>query len=363
MKKTKTSKITLFQALLIYIMALYSPFVRYMTGTSIFGAHQAAWLVFSCSLIVFIPLVYILYKITKKFEGQSLHDIFCRIMGKAIGKVFCLLYLVWMFILLALYIKYAGEKVITSSFVGTDINLVMFLLVATVGVILRWGLSVLSRMNKVIYAMVLAQFIIIILLLFFNFDSKNVTPISTLDIGPVFASIIYPLTVTSYITPMFIFNDQIRYDKKNIGKFAYTVIFLTIAATLMVLATLGIFGYRLAEKLTFPLLTAVENMGIMGATSGLDSLFISIWMIAEYITVSFFAYGIVRLIKYLFNLKNEVPVLTAVLGFALFFAIYLNSDIFELVLFSRYVTYYFNLSLFVGVPIILFIIAKIRKLV
>lgn len=363
MKKTKTSKITLFEALLIYMLALYSPFVRYVAGASIYGAHQAGWLVFLCSLIVYIPLIYILYKITKKFEGQSLHDIFCKIMGKLIGKVLCILYIVWMLVLLGLYIKYAAEKVVTSSFVGTDINLIMFLLVATVGVMLRWGLSVLSRMNKMIYAMVLIQFIIIIVLLLSNFNGENVTPISTLDIQPVLGSIVYPLTVTAYITPMFIFNDQIKYDKKSLGQFAYTTIFLTVAATLIVMSVLEIFGYRVAEKLTFPLLTAVENMAIMGATSGLDSLFISIWMVAEYITVSFFAYGIVRLLKNLFNLKNEVPVLTAVLGFGLFFAIYICTDVFELILFSREVSPYFNISLFIGVPFILFIIAKVRKLV
>lgn len=361
MNKAKTSKISLLQALLIYIMALYSPFIRYVTSTSIMGAQQAGWLVFACSLVVFIPLVYILYKITKTFEGKSLHDIFCRVMGKPIGKFICVLFIAWMLVLLSLYIKYASGKIVTSAFVGTDVNLIVFLLALIVGVMLRWGLQVLARMNKIVYILVLGQFLIIMLLLIMNFNGKNLTPISTLDIEPVLTSTIYPLTITSYITLMFIFNDQIKYDKKNSGKFVFTVVFLTIAQTLVVFSVLGIFGYRLAEKLTYPVLRAVENISI--ETAGIDSLFISIWMIADYITISFLAYGIVRLLKYLFKLSNEVPVLTAVLGFAVFFAMYLSSHVFELVLFSRTIVVIFNLSLFIGIPFILFITAKVRKLV
>lgn len=361
MIKAKTSKISLLQALLIYIMALYSPFIRYVTSTSILGAKQAGWLVFLCSLVVFIPLVYILYKITKTFEGKSLHDIFCRVMGKPIGKLICVLFIVWMFVLLALYIKYAAGKIVTSAFVGTDVNLIIFLLALIVGVMLRWGLQVLSRMNKIVFILVLSQFLLIMFLLIMNFNNKNLTPISKLDIEPVLTSTIYPLTITSYITLIFIFNDQIKYDKKNSGKFVFTVVFLTITQTLVVFSVLGLFGYRLAEKLTYPLLRAVENISI--ETAGIDSLFISIWMIADYITISLFAYGIVRLLKNLFNLGNEVPVLTAVLGFAVFFAIYISSHVFELVLFSRTIVVIFNLSLFIGIPIILFITAKLRKLV
>lgn len=361
MIKAKSSKISLFQALLIYIMALYSPFIRYVTSTSIVGAEQAGWLVFTCSLVVFIPLLYILFRITKTFEGKSLHDIFCKILGKPIGKFLCVLFIVWMFVLLALYIKYASGKIVTSAFVGTDVNLIVFLLALIVGIMLRWGLQVLARMNKIVLILVLSQFLLIMVLLVMNFNGKNLTPISTLDIEPVLTSTIYPLTITSYVTLLFIFNDQIKYEKKNKGKFVFTVVFLTVTQTLMCLSVLGIFGYRLASKLTYPLLRAVENISI--ETTGIDSLFISIWMIADYITISFLAYGIVRLLKYLFNLSNEVPVLTAVLGFAVFFAIYLSSHVFELVIFSRTIVVFFNLLLFIGIPFILFITAKIRKLV
>ena len=68
MEKQINKKITLLQALLIYIVAIYDPFIRYNTKMSIQNAHQAGWLSFIFSLVLFIPLLYALYKVTKKFE-------------------------------------------------------------------------------------------------------------------------------------------------------------------------------------------------------------------------------------------------------------------------------------------------------
>lgn len=363
MNNTKDQKITFLQSILIYIIADYTAAIRYISGRTAEIAHQAAWLSPVLSIVFFIPLLFMLYKIAKKFEGRSLYDILQTVFGKIIGVVFSFLFLIWLVMLDSLYLKYSAENLVTTEFIGTDKNLLMFLLVLIVGIMLRWGLAVISRMNKIIFILLLAQFLLLIFFLFLHFKVDYITPISTLDIIPVLKSIVYPLALWVYITPVFILNDQIIYDNKNKGKLIFTAGFLTMKEVLPILSLLGMMSYHLVAKFKLPFFSAVENISVFKSSAGLDSLFLSIWMLAEFITISFFTYCISRLVKNIFKLNNDVPALTAILGFILFFSVFFSGNSFQLSSFSTYIVPYINLSMGYLIPIILFVTAKIRKMI
>jgi len=362
MNTTSNNKIPLLNALLIFLTAMYTPCIRYFLNEAVGAADQAAWLSYLASLIVFIPLLYVLCRVMQAFEGQSLATIMCRVFGKFAGKAVAIALMLWLFVLLSLYIKYSGETLVTTVYVGTDIRFIMFLAVALTALFLRFGLPVISRMNTIIFAVAVLQYVIILVLLFINFDPRNVTPISTEDVGPVINSTIYPLTLSVYITFIFIFNDQIRFGNRYTGKFVFAATFLTSANTGTVLAVLGIFGANLINKLKFPFHSAVENIAVLSGNTGIESLFISIWMMIESMLILIFAYMVIRLLREICGLKRQVPLLTAVMGLAYAFAIYLCSDVFELLDFSKYVVPWFNLTFGLGIPFALFIVAKARKM-
>lgn len=360
--KERDEKITLLQALLVYLVAMHTASMRYTTSTTAGIAHQASWLSVPLSMIVYIPLVYMLFRVAKKFEGKSLHDIFCRVFGTFLGKTLCVLFLLWLMMLLALYLRYTSGNLVTTILVGTDEKLLNFMLVVTVGVMLRWGVAVIARMNKLIFVLILLQFAVTLFFLFLHFRADYITPISTLDIAPLIQSIVFPLTILVYITPLFIFNDRIRLDKKNAGKFVFTSAYITVINVLMMLALLGMVGYQLISKWRLPFFSAVENINIFNSSAGLDSLFMSIWMLAEFITVTFFTYCASRMIKGIFNLDGETPLLSPLLAFTMFFATYFSRDVFEITKFSANIAPYLNLSFGLLVPILLFFTAKIRKM-
>ena len=363
MNNNKKQKITLFGAILLFIAATYTPNIRYVSKIVIKYAHQAAWLVPVAALVLYIPLCYLIYRLSKAFENKSLHDMFCQVFGKAVGKALSVVLLLWSMVLLGLYIKYTGEKLVSSVYVGTDINLLTFLLVILVGFILRWGIKVMVRLNKFIYIIgVLHYFLINVAVLIINFSVENITPVSTLDIDPVLTSVPYAMTICVYMTCLLVFNDQIEYNKKRAGIFSFAVGFHTFAHVFILLAILGMFGYELANKTSYPFLMAVENLQFGNGSAGLESLFISALMLYEFVIVSFMTYVIVRLIRDIFGLTREVPVLTAVLGFGYFFSIFLCNNVFELVEFSEYVATPANLILWFGLPLLLFATAKIRKM-
>ncbi len=362
MNITSNNKISLKNALLIYFGALYTPSIRYLTRVMTLPASQAAWLSPAAAAIVFAPVLYMLCRVMKAFEGKSLVWIMCHVFGKFIGKTIAVVLALWLFILLSMYVKYVGETMISTVYVGTNIRLIQFIIVMLTAVMLRGGLPVFSRMSTILFAIALAQYLIIFALLLTQFEPQNLTPITANDIIPVMDSAVYPLSVFCYITYFFIFNDQIRFDKKYAGKFVIAGTFITSANTSMIAAVLGVFGASLIKKLKFPFHSAVENISVFGGGSSIESLFISIWLMLEFVLVSSLAYMVVRLLREIFGLKREIPLLTAMMGFTFVFSIYFCADVFQLLDFSQYVAPWFNVSLGTGIPFALFITAKIRNM-
>ena len=289
-----------------------------------------------------------------------------KVFGRIAGKIICTILLLWLMILLGLYIKYSGEKLVSTVYVGTDIRVLLFLLVVLVGIILRSGLETFERMNKLIFVLALTQFLFLCgALITTEFSVENITPISFSDIGPIFRSVPYPITIYVYFTFFLIFNDQIQYGKRSPLIISSAVAFEVIVNTILLLSVVGTLGWELTDKMAFPFLKATESiqMGSSANSGGFESLFISIWMVLEFVIVFFFAYIIVRLIRDIFQLKRPIPVLTAVLGFGYFFAIYICNDSYELFKFSEYIVPPVNLALGLCLPVLLFITAKVRKLI
>ena len=70
MKNNKKQKITLIGAVIILTCMTYSPNIRYITNMTAKYAHQAAWLVPAASLVLFVPLYYVLYSWLEDLRGK-----------------------------------------------------------------------------------------------------------------------------------------------------------------------------------------------------------------------------------------------------------------------------------------------------
>ncbi len=363
MVNTKDEKITLLQAFLIYIVIIHTAMLRYISAATAESAGQASWLSVIVCLIAFIPVLYMLGKTMIKFQGHSFHDILLSVFGRFIGKTLSIMYLFWVISLLGLYSRYAAEALTSTIFVQADTNLLLFIILLLTGIVLRWGLSVIARINKLIFVFVVANIAIVLFFLFLHFRPDYVTPISTLDIAPVLQSTVYPLAIYAYITPLFIFNDKIAYGRKNAGKFVFMTSFITVKHLLIMLAIIGMLGAPVVAKLKLPFFTAVQNISVFDSSAGLDSLFMSIRTMADFTLVAFFTYCVSRLIKNIFDLKSDTPLLTPILAFTFFFALYYTRSILGLALFSRYIVPYMNIAFGLALPVILFVTAKIRKMI
>lgn len=352
-------KITTLQAVLLFLIMVYSATMRAIPGYTINEAGQAAWLTPAVSILFFIMLVMIVKQFVTKYPNQSFADVTSKIMGRPLGKIIIVAYILWFLILLSLYVRFFDERLLSSIYPKADIKLFIIILLIVVGVVLRSGIVVLARMNKLIFAVVILQFTTIVLLMIKNVELCHLTPISQLDIVPVFKGTVGVMGIWVYFFFIFMISDKIMTSKDMHKNSVFSIIFSFVVSTVVIILVLGVFGMETVVQIPLPFLIAIKN--ISKEYSGLESLFISLWILADFIAISLFAYIIIRLLKSLFGLKDPMPLLSILLIFTFFLSLFLCNEVFELQAFSEKLGLPMNVIMGLVLPFIIFVTGKIRK--
>jgi len=327
------------------------------------SANQAGWLSPIFGLIPMVIIVLIVKVYVQKFPNTNYTDIMKKIVGKPIAKILTIVYIIWFSILLSLYFRYFGERLVSSVYATTDKNIFIIILLIVVGILLRSGITVVARMNKIIFVLVVAQFILIVALLISNVQFEKLTPISSLDILPAMKGSMPVAGLGVYLFFIFMLGNEIITNKGFSRNMLFAIAFVVIADTVLTIALIGTLGSNTLIITPLPLLSAVKNISQEGQFSGMESIFISFWILADFITVATFSYLIVKLYKSLFNLKEAMPLISPILLFTFILCQFLAAEIFELQNFSNKFGLQMNIVIGLVLPLILLGIAKLRKLV
>lgn len=352
-------KITMVQAVLLFLIMIYSATMRSIPAYVIEVAGQAAWLTPAVALLFFFVLFIIIKRFVTKYPNQPLANIICNIIGKPLGKIIIIIYIFWFLILLALYVRYFDERLLSSIYPDVDIKILPIIILVLVGIMLRSGIVVIARMNKIIFSVVAIQFFLIILLMIQKIDLRHITPISHFDIIPIFKGSAGVFEIWLYFFFLFMISDKIIIKKNMEKNVLFSIIFIFILTTLLLIMLLGVFGAKTLLQIPLPLLTAVKY--ISAEYSGFESLFLSVWIFADFITISIFAYIIIRLLKSLFELQNPMPLLSILLIFIYFLSLFISNEVFELHYFAQKIGFIGNMALGFGVPVLIFVAGKMRK--
>lgn len=352
-------KITMLQAVLLFLIMTYSATMRLVSHYTIEFAQQAAWLAPTATAVVLVILCLIIKLFTTKYPNENFADIICKVMGKPIGKVITALYVLWFIVLMSIYVRYFGERLLSSIYPNADIRVFLAILLIVVGIVLRSGIVVLSRMNKLIFPVVGLQFFIIMALLLKKVDVDFLTPISQKDIVPVLSSTPGVAGIWVYLFFVFMMSDKIMTHKSFKGNLWFSTVFIWFATTSIIVIFLGVFGAKTILQFPLPMLTAVKT--VSRDYTGFESLFLSLWILADFTTVAVFGYLTLRLLKSLFSLSNPVPLLSIILLFIYILSLFLCTEVFELQEMSMNISLPFNIFMGLAIPILVVVVGKIRR--
>ncbi len=354
-------KITIWQAVLLFVTLTASPTVRVVSGSTAREAKQAAWITPFIALFAFLIIVLVMHSMYRKYKEVSFMEIIYNITGSFIGKIIMIIYVINILILLALYIRFLAERLAMSIYPYIDIDIIIGIMLVVVAVVLRNGIENIARMNQIFFPLLLVSILIIIALMIPNVELKNLTPISYLDIEPIFIASLTPLAIWSYFTFIFFIGDKIK-ETENIKKYGImSAIFLFIITTVIIIASVGTLGHSIISRSPLSFFVAVKQISFFDFIERIEALLISIWILSDFIIISVFSYILLNIFKDTFKINEIKPLVNVFMVFAYILSLYIANSAFELTNFSNKFQIYANVIIGFVFPVIIWGVGKVRK--
>ena len=354
-------KITVRQAMILFIILFFAPAIRYIPLFSAGQAKQAAWLSPLFAFVAGMIYTAVWWVFLKKYEKQSFVDIIKDIMGKILGNIIIAIYFLWITIMLAYNLRIYAQRMISTVMTGVDIVVILIAMLLIVGYVLRSGLIPLAKMGELIIIALFTIFFILNFLILPEIQVKNFLPITYKDLVPAFTGSFGILAIFSYNILLMLFNDKIDHkgDFKRLS--TKTMILLSIMSLLVILIPLGTFGWSVLVKMPIPYLTAMSQISLFHVIERVESGVIMFWVFSDFILISLFAFTAIHILKLSFNLSNiHYTLFIYLLGIFLLSLIIASSDT-ELKVLSEKILTPFNIIMGLIIPILIFGVGKIRK--
>ena len=354
-------KISVQQAILLFLTMVYTPTVRVAGTYTATYANQAAWLCPVVSLPLLFLLLFVIQAFYKNNPNKSFMQITSNIVGDFLSKIIFCFYFIYLSILLALYIRYYAERLVTSLYASTTIDIFMICMVIIIFFIARTVIRVIARMNEVIFLLITIIFFTLIILLFPELEIDNVTPISYLDIYPVAKGSIGIIALWVYIFFLFMMGDRIEAIKEIKRKNVFVGSFLFSTTVIILFFSIGTLGSSVLKRTPLSFYVTVKQISLFNTIQRVESVLISTWILADFIIISMFTFIVLDIIKYLFHLSDVRQMIGIFLIFEYFLCKYLSINSFELQEFSSRIAVPANIIFGLIIPLIIFLIGKIRK--
>ena len=354
-------KISIRQTFLMFLVLACSPIIRYATGYSAAKARQAAWLTPLPAVITLFIMLYILNSLFIKHTEKSMMDVIYEIFGDWLGKVIVFLYFLWSLLLITLYLRYYVERLVGSTYPSIPMEFFLLITLLVIAYILPKGITVIGRMSEILFLIIFFSFIVLLVCLIPNIRLDSVMPVSTKEVLPILHGSLVTTAIGSYIFLMFFMGEFINDKAKILKTGISTVVFFILLSAIIIFEVIGTLTSSVVQRIPFSFLVAVKQISILDTIEKIESIVVGIFIFSDFILLSVLIFVSLNIIKSLFKLKDIKHLLNIFLVFIYFLTLGITINRFDLETFSTNFLIYINFTFGIFIPLILFIVGKIRE--
>lgn len=359
--KTAKDKISVRQLFFVFTIIVSSPTTRYLPKYSATKAEQAGWLSPIVSALPFIMLILIIDYLLNKFEGQSMSEIINSVLGKYLGKLIEVLYLLWALLLTAMYLRYYAERLTNTIYSNINNEVLILLTLIPIAYMLRSGFTVIARMSEILLPFIGTALVILSVFLLPKVRADNLLPVYFNDIVPIIKGSISTTAILAYVFLMFFLSDKVV-NLKSLRKFGYITTFVNIISIAAVtFIVIGVLGSSTVKRSPLPVLVSVKQISILDTIENIDAIVIAMWIFADFTLVSAMLVITLNLIKSVFKLSYTNPLINMLSILIYFLSMGISISRFELEAFSNSALTWINLVMGYGFPFVLFVLSMFKK--
>lgn len=363
----KDDKVSMYQLAIICILVSIVPIVRYFPISLTDIAGRGAWLSAILTIIPAILLVCVLHELLNKLKTRdgkpkNLNDVFDTVYGKMLGKILSFAYLLWMLIFVSAELRFFGERLISTTYIYTPIIFLLATMLILTFFVARGRISNFGRFAELFFELFVIIILFVVTSSASNFEIKNVWPINREEISGILWAVLRGTSIFGTLTVGMFFVEKIE-DRDNIKKYGIiSSIVIVIIGLIGIFVTLGTFGKDLLPTLAQPFFMALKVISVFGVIERIESVFITFWVVADFILITYDIIIVSNICKQRFKLTKRRIAVTPLVFIIFVLAMLIANNFFALqILFTKFMA---NINLIFGlaVPLVTYVVAKARGL-
>ncbi|WP_246096073.1 GerAB/ArcD/ProY family transporter [Paenibacillus sinopodophylli] len=348
---------------MITIMDLGMTLIMTLTP-SLQAAKQDIWISILVAGGITLIITWLVTKTVQLYPEQNLIQFCQTILGKWMGKLVIIIYLVQWYTILPIVLRQFTDVIHIMILPSTPKAAVMIIMLALIiYATYSGGIVSIARCSEVLGPIVILMVILTLLASINNVDLKNLLPIfADSGISGIFNG---SLPLASYLghSIEYLMLASFLYKPRKGAPYAYwaviTTTFFTLIAMVMTAATIG---PNLASEMWYPFFEMSRKISLFGFIENSDPLMIVIWVASVFIKLTIYlfisSYGTAQLLK----VKNWRTLIWFIAPVLLIFAFF-PKNVAEAG--PHYLTNYwipFVLPVnMIGLPLLLLVIGKMKQ--
>lgn len=353
-------KISLKQAMILYLLWVLAPTIRVAPQAAAAMAGKAAWLMPVVASIPGILLIFILARFFKTDQG-SLADILCKTLGNAVGRIVMGIYLFQVMLQLIVALRFYAERVLSTILPNVSILMLGVIMLVVVYFVARGGLVSFARLGQLLFGIIMVVFALHFVLALFNVKLENLYPVVFQDVADAalgsytIAGVWGNVVLVMFLGRQIVGKDQM---KKHGLRAMLTIGFVTL---ILLITVVGILGSSVAARIPMPFFMMVKNLSFFGIIERFDAFILSLWIGIDFMQITLLAIIAKELFGRVFKMRMDRQMITPILLFMLCAFLFIARDKKELENLSSDVLMPIQLTMEFAVPVLVFIVGKIRK--
>ncbi|ASN07387.1 spore gernimation protein [Virgibacillus necropolis] len=353
-------RISAFQmAIMMYPMVVGTGII-FIPGITAKYAKHDMWLSPIWASFIGFLAVLIAFQLHKMYPRQTIIQYSEHIIGRIPGKVLGFVFLFFYIQMNAGGVRIYADFIAGTFFSQTPLIVIISTMILVCGFAVRGGIEVVGRSAQLFIPLYVAFLMIIIILLLPELDPKNIFPIMENGVMPTIKGAITPQSwfaeflLISFLLP---FLTDVEKGRKW-GIISVFIVMLTFVATNLV--TLFLLG-EITASFTYPLLAASRYISIAGFLQHLESVVMAIWVAGTFIKFSVVYYAIALATAQWLDLSDYRPIVFPLGFLTLLLSIWGVSSEIESAHYNSIIFPFFSLIVQTLIPILLLLIAVLRK--
>jgi spore germination protein KB len=328
-------------------------------------AKQDSWIVLLMAIILGCLLYLVYIKLAKIYPSLTLIGYLQKILGRYLGWLIGLFYVVYFIYLAARVLRDFEELLVITAYRSTSLLAIGIIMISCIMYAAYKGPEVFFRITEIcFFALIFMLLSLLVLELSAGIlQTEHLTPVLENGWSPIFKSLIptltFPFGEMLVFTMLIPFLDKQKFAKK-VGIFGIALSGLTLVVVNFM--HLSIIGPDLRARSAFPFLTAVSYINIADFVQRLDTIVIISMVLLGFVKITVFFFCAMIGTSELFHIQEKkkliYPLGTTILIFSLIIAPNYIEHIKEGV---KFTPYYLHVPMQIVIPLLILIIAVIRQ--